>query len=227
MKIRNLAIFGGLGIGFVLLYDIWTNFGWWYLMYPHTTQTFATVYLAGIPFMIYHLISGITTFIFIGAPILTLASQKIPQTSIQSIKLIQKLPVILITIAVIGLAFSGTAAQIPQKSDIWLEKAEETSIKIILIGDTWTLEDNLFAMEDETVFTLLERTLNRHDMSFEYTYYPDFDANLIDTIHTTHNGDDGKYWQYWVDNELPMVGADQFSLENGVVVEWRFEAIPN
>ena len=226
ISMRNLAFAGGLGIAFVLAYDVWTNFGWWYLMYPHTPATFATVYLAGIPFMIYHLISGVVTFVLIGVPVVTVMTYKSPEINVPPLKLVQKLPVVMVTIVIIGLAFTGTATQIPRNSEIWLEKADATSVQIVMIGDSWTLEDHIVVTADETVFSLLERTLSRHDMTFEYTYYQDFDANLIDMIHTTHNGDEGKYWQYWVDDELPMVGADHFDIENGMTVEWRFESVP-
>ena len=227
LKLRNLVFVGGLGIAFVLMYDMWTNFGWWYIMYPHTTTTLSMVYLAGIPFMIYHLISGIVTFIFIGTPVLTMVEKRIPGIQVKPHRLIQKVPAVLAAVIIIGLAFTGTATQIPRNSEIWFEKAEATSVAIIISGDTWILEDNLVAAVDETVFSLLERTLSRHEISFKYTYYSDFDANLIDTIHTNDNGDDGYYWQFWVNDDLPMVGADHFVIENGDVVEWRFEAVPS
>ena len=60
------ALFG-MGIGATLLYDIWTAFGWWYLMHPHTLDSLRMVYLLQIPFTIKHLIS---TAIFV--PLLAL-----------------------------------------------------------------------------------------------------------------------------------------------------------
>lgn len=56
------------GVAFVLVYDVWTNFGWWALMYPHTTEGIAAVYALGAPFMLYHAISGAITFAAIGVP---------------------------------------------------------------------------------------------------------------------------------------------------------------
>ena len=226
LSIHNLAFAGGLGMTFVLAYDVWTNFGWWYLMYPHTPATLTTVYLTGMPFMIYHLISGIITFVLVGVPIVTLMTHRSTEIHVQPLKLMHKIPVALITIVIISLAFTGTATQIPRNSEVWLEKADATSVRIVLIGDSWTLEDRIVASTDETVFSLLARTLSRHDMTFEYTYYQDFDANLIDTIHTTHNGNGGNYWQYWVNGVLSMVGADHFDIQNGMIVEWRFESVP-
>ncbi len=226
LRISNFAVAAGLGIGFVLLYDVWTNFGWWYLIYPHTTETFATVYIAGIPFMIYHLLSGIITFTIIGVPLITFINSPKKEIKKHPLHIPHTLPAIIITIIVMALAFNGTATQIPQHSEVWLEQADATSVTLIIIGDSWTLKDNLVAQPEETVFALLQRALDRHDYTFEYTYYPDFDATLINTIHTTKNGDNGKYWQYYINGDLPMVGADQYIISNGDLIEWRFESVP-
>lgn len=37
------------------------------------------------------------------------------------------------------------------------------------------------------------------------------------------NGTDGNYWQYQVDGETPMVGADQYELTDGKAVVWEFK----
>jgi hypothetical protein len=73
---KSVAAASGFGVMFVLIYDVWTNFGWWLLMYPHTLQTLALVYALGLPFMIYHLISGIMTFTLIALPVVSIASAK-------------------------------------------------------------------------------------------------------------------------------------------------------
>lgn len=80
IKLRNIGMAAGIGIGFTLLYDIWTNLGWWYLIYPHNIGSLAVVFSAGIPFMIYHMLSGALTFIVIALPITVYISNK---TSIQ------------------------------------------------------------------------------------------------------------------------------------------------
>ncbi len=38
-RLKSVGLIAGLGIGSVLLYDIWTNMGWWYLMYPHDVSS--------------------------------------------------------------------------------------------------------------------------------------------------------------------------------------------
>jgi len=226
LRLKNVGVAAGFGVGFVLIYDVWTNMGWWYLMYPHNVTSLAAVFTAGIPFMIYHLISGVVTFVVIALPVMAYVSNRTTLDLHITMKSIQKIPVAVIVLCLVALSFTGTAMQVPQKSEVWLEKSDETSVKMVILGDGWIIEDNLFAYEDDTVFSLLQRCSSNNDISFEYTYYEAFDAILINSIHTAENGADGKYWQYYVNGDIPMVGADKYIVTNGDYVEWRFEVVP-
>ncbi len=75
-NLKSVAISAGLGAGFAILYDIWTNMGWWYLLYPHTLENLFSVYVAGIPFMLYHIASGAATFVLIGLPVILFARSR-------------------------------------------------------------------------------------------------------------------------------------------------------
>lgn len=101
IKLKNIGIAAGLGIGFVLIYDVWTNLGWWYLIYPHSINSMALVFSAGLLFMIYHMLSAALTFIVVGLPIITFISKR---TSIElPLNLDNKhwIPAIIITLALI------------------------------------------------------------------------------------------------------------------------------
>ena len=226
LRLKNVGIAAGLGVGFVLIYDVWTNLGWWYLMYPHNAPSLAAVFTAGIPFMVYHMISGVVTFIVIALPVVAYISNKTEFLFPLRIKNSHKIPVAIATLSLIALSLTGTAMQVPEKSEIWLEQADETSVKLTILGGEWTIEDNLVAYPDDTVFLILERSLSRKILSFEYTYYEEFDAILIDSINGVANGEDGKYWQYYVNGDIPMVGADKYAVSNGDYIEWRFEIVP-
>lgn len=45
---------------------------------------------------------------------------------------------------------------------------------------------------------------------------------LVESMGELKNGTDNKYWQYFVNNEMPQVGADQYELKDGDDIEWRF-----
>ena len=61
--------FTSSGIVFALVYDTWTNFGVFWINYSHTMDNLFLVYVLGIPFMIYHLLSSVMTFSLIGFPV--------------------------------------------------------------------------------------------------------------------------------------------------------------
>lgn len=65
-SVANTAMFGIL---FVLVYDMWTNFGAYLLMYPHTLDGLFLCYTMAVPFMLNHLLSGAVTFATIVTPV--------------------------------------------------------------------------------------------------------------------------------------------------------------
>ena len=67
-KPNTVYKFGASGVILTLTYDIWTNFGVFLLTYNHTLENLVFVYILGLPFMLYHLISSLVTFTLIGFP---------------------------------------------------------------------------------------------------------------------------------------------------------------
>jgi hypothetical protein len=47
----------GLGIGGVIIYDLWTNLGCWFAWYPHTIDGLIRCYVLALPFTVWHLLS--------------------------------------------------------------------------------------------------------------------------------------------------------------------------
>jgi hypothetical protein len=62
VKINFLPKIFGAGIGSVIIYDLWTNFGFWLSysklgFYPQNIQGLVSVLIGGIPFMLWHVLS--------------------------------------------------------------------------------------------------------------------------------------------------------------------------
>jgi len=49
----------------------------------------------------------------------------------------------------------------------------------------------------------------------------------VESIEADINGKDDQYWQYYVNDELPMIGCDAFVVENGDTILWIFEKVPS
>ncbi len=68
----------GAGVGGILLYDIWTNFGTWLGgWYTHTFEGLVLCYIYALPFMFWHLLSTTITLTLVIVPIIYLKEHKI------------------------------------------------------------------------------------------------------------------------------------------------------
>ena len=57
ITIQRTPMIFGAGIGSVLIYDLWTNFGCWLGWYPQNLAGLSTCYMVSIPFTLWHLLS--------------------------------------------------------------------------------------------------------------------------------------------------------------------------
>lgn len=79
--------------------------------------------------------------------------------------------------------------------------------------------------ESLTAFSLLEELAQRENFKIEFTIYEGSGA-LVESIDGVRNGTDNKYWQYWLNEELPMTAADKKEIKGGDKVEWKFAPSP-
>ena len=73
------------------------------------------------------------------------------------------------------------------------------------------------------LYCLLFECADVYDFSVGKSYFSGYDSFFIDGINGITNGDDDRYWQYYVNGEFANVGCSQYILHNGDLVEWRFE----
>jgi len=79
--------------------------------------------------------------------------------------------------------------------------------------------------EESSVFSGLLNYSEENNIEVEYNNDYDFGV-FIESIAGIKNGDDGKYWQYYVNDILGDVAADKKVLEEENNIEWRFEEVP-
>lgn len=81
------------------------------------------------------------------------------------------------------------------------------------------------AEKESSVFSGLINYGKENNVGIKYNNNYDFGV-FIESIGKIKNGDDGKYWQYYVNGILGDVAADKRILREGDSVEWRFEEVP-
>ncbi len=108
LSVSHIPRILGAGIGAILLYDIWTNFGTWLGgWYAHTWEGLALCYTKALPFMFWHLLSTAIAMTLVLVPIVYLKEHKITIPDFQ-IKPFEKkisiaIPAILMLLALLGL----------------------------------------------------------------------------------------------------------------------------
>ncbi len=87
-------------------------------------------------------------------------------------------------------------------------------------GNTDSFQANF--RKEMTAFDLLKEKTEESGLVLEIEIY-DIGV-LIEAIGHKENGQDGKYWLYYVNEEMPMVSADKKELKPEDKVEFKFEA---
>lgn len=88
-----------------------------------------------------------------------------------------------------------------------------------------TLVSYTINKESSTAFDALLDYAKTNDTEVKYNNNYEFGV-FVESIGGIKNGDDGKYWQYYINDTLGDVAADKKVLKSGDVVEWRFEKVP-
>jgi len=226
IRLRSIVCIAGTGALLVFLYDLWTNLGWWYIMYPHTEEALMSVYILGVPFMIYHLISGITTFVLIGLPVISYISNKqsiFLSKEVDRTVLRRSIPVVVVTLLLVIISFSGCISTSVEQGT-HLERVENVSMKIVSSG--WNINYLNVTTNNVTVADFLLECAEYYGFSVKADNWESYDSLFIESINDIENGKDGRYWQYYVNGEFANVGCSRYYLKNNDVVEWRFEQSP-
>ncbi len=78
---------------------------------------------------------------------------------------------------------------------------------------------------NSNVFSGLLIYARNNEFYVEYNNNYDFGV-FVESIKGVKNGDEGKYWQYYINGVLGDVAADKKILKKDDRVEWRFEMVP-
>lgn len=76
--------------------------------------------------------------------------------------------------------------------------------------------------EGETLWSVMQQMLVEKDIALDYENYGEGLGALITKIGDKKNGDEGRYWQYFVNGEYAKVGVSNYKVNAGDIVEWKF-----
>ena len=126
-------------------------------------------------------------------------------------------------IAIFFIISANTASKDYENEIDIIEKSDEIKISILLKINSGSEEKKEYELNDiskqTTVFDVLENNIDiEYNNNYSYGVF-------IESIDGIKNGDDGKYWQYYVNDVLGDLAADKKILKDGDTVEWKFEEV--
>ncbi len=101
------------------------------------------------------------------------------------------------------------------------ENIQKEVILVIDYGEGNPLNSQVEFRDGMTVFDLLKEKADQSGIALKTKTY-DIGV-LIEAIGEKENSEDGKYWLYYVNGELPMVSSDKNTIKAGDKVEFKFE----
>ena len=101
------------------------------------------------------------------------------------------------------------------------ENIQEVVFLIINYGEGVPSTFEVEFKEGMTAFDLLK---NKTEDSNIFLKTKKYDVGIfIETIGDRENGENGKYWMYYINDEMPMVAADKQELNPDDKTEFKFE----
>ena len=96
-------------------------------------------------------------------------------------------------------------------------------VSMTIISSNWSIEYKNISTENVTVADFLLECAYKNNFTVEKDFWSGYDSFFIVAINNIHNGEDGKYWQYYINGNFSDVGCSNYLLDDNDVVEWRFE----
>ena len=106
---------------------------------------------------------------------------------------------------------------------IYLDKQTTQKVSLMIDfedGKVTTLND-IEINNNANLLEIMKNKLAAENIPFEYKEYAGLGA-LVTKIGDKSNGTGTSYWQYWVNNKRPLVGASSYQPRAGDIIEWKF-----
>ena len=99
-------------------------------------------------------------------------------------------------------------------------QTKEVSL-LIDYGTQFKIFPHIAINETETVLQILQKIAGSNDIHVDTKEYAGI-GTLVEQIGDKKNGTEQNYWQYWIGNEQPQVGADKYLVLDKDYILWRF-----
>jgi len=131
--------------------------------------------------------------------------------------LILIVPIAVIAIAGFGLINAGIIS-----TDAPDLNPNQINVTLILNYGEDNIDEYTVQTTESTVYSVLIKASEENNFYVVAEYYESFDSYLIESINNV-KGEGDMFWQYYVNGEMGMVGANSQTVEDNDVIEWKYE----
>jgi len=134
----------------------------------------------------------------------------------------KNLTLVLISIAliiVVGLGLINAGIITTETPEL---NSEQIHATLIINYGNDNIDEYTVEITSATVYSLLIKASEENNFDVGAEYYEQFDSHLIESINSV-KGEGNMYWQYYINGELGMLGADAELVEDNDVIEWKYE----
>lgn len=127
-------------------------------------------------------------------------------------------PVLVLLVASVSAFSLRQLSTLQQPQHIFSTPAKRFVVEqMIFYGDHRATEVNEIEVQEGT--TALDVLIQSKNIEVkEYTY-----GKLIESIEGIRNGQDQKYWMYYINGKEASVGAAEYALQSHDKIEWKFK----
>ena len=103
-------------------------------------------------------------------------------------------------------------------------KINSNPIDVTLIINYGNDNINMYdvTLTNPTVFNVLTKASNDYDFTFKAEYDKQYQSNYIYSINSVEEGNN-LYWQYYLNGNYGIFGADIQTVKDNDIIEWKFE----
>lgn len=86
-----------------------------------------------------------------------------------------------------------------------------------------TIDHYNMSTDAGNVYDVLIEAAENYDFQVEVTYYGQYGSYFIKKIGSKTNGEDGRYWSYYLNDQYGSLGANLQKVRDNDKIEWKFE----
>ena len=141
-------------------------------------------------------------------------------------KIIYSAAAILIAVGIFLFGLGFGLGKSPATMPIVQNQTEVNSKQVTLLidnGKDVKSYKDIVLKQGDNVFSVLQQVTTTNNIKLDYnpaesSVWGVFIKQIGDKV----NGQNQKYWQYWVNGDQPQVAADRYELKGGDIVWWTF-----